>query len=393
MNIFPYRLDIIHQNSDHFYTALKEAADASELLLKKRLGKYVNGYIEYLESHNIESLRTEKEYMLDLLILGVLWNEYSAYAANTSDKSVFTMLLSAKLRASGKKTLKERADKFRNKFLHKMMMNEGPVILNTDLKGLGKLISWLAATAEFNHELARVRLIENYLRILNPVISENLLAAAAGCAFEFVLQTERFLGKFVSGLNCFIESKKEYYKIKEDCVSCLKGKAQYYLNMAGAEIMNRAYRKDFVQCERKALLIPGCLRIDIEKCKAEITARGLKCKMCDKNCRVAELKREGIKNGYEVMVLLHSSDLSEWSGARAGENIGLTACTCVPNLLRGGLELKSHNIAAQCVFTDYNACKKHWLDKDIPNDLNSNRLSRIMNNDVNELIAGGSIRN
>ena len=91
----------------------------------------------------------------------------------------------------------------------------------------------------------------------------------------------------------FLKEKQHEHLFKEDVIFCGRKEVEYHLNMVGAEIMNRAFNNEFNERPRKALLLPGCMRISQEICKAEETKLGLRCTECLKNCNVHQLNRYG----------------------------------------------------------------------------------------------------
>ena len=61
----------------------------------------------------------------------------------------------------------------------------------------------------------------------------------------------------------------DWNKYREDFLFCSRKEVEYHLNMVGAQIMNEAYRKEFLKTKEKGLLLPSCMRIKDEKnCKA-----------------------------------------------------------------------------------------------------------------------------
>lgn len=75
----------------------------------------------------------------------------------------------------------------------------------------------------------------------------------------------------------------------------------------------------------------------------------------------------------------HSSGFS--ISLRKRENstdTGLMGVTCILNLLAGGYEMKRLNIAAQCIFLDYCACKKQWDKSGMATRLNVEELINIV---------------
>ncbi len=151
--------------------------------------------------------------------------------------------------------------------------------------------------------------------------------------------------------------------------------------MVGAELMNRAFRNEFLKSETKVVLVPGCMRGRREgECKAVKVKEGLICNECLPGCRVNQLRNLGKKysgdNGFEVYIIPHASDLSLWSPQSGRPKRGVIASACVTTLVEGGWELKRYDVPAQCVLLDYSGCKKHWHSVGFPTLLNIRELKR-----------------
>lgn len=55
----------------------------------------------------------------------------------------------------------------------------------------------------------------------------------------------------------YVIVKREIWR--KDVIFCVSRRAEYHLNMVGAEIMNRAYRERFIKTPKKAVLLPACM--------------------------------------------------------------------------------------------------------------------------------------
>jgi hypothetical protein len=149
--------------------------------------------------------------------------------------------------------------------------------------------------------------------------------------------------------------------------------------MVGAEIMNRAFRDDFLRSEQKTILVPGCMRLrSVKECAGTKTPDGLRCSGCEPKCRVNQLRQLGLRQSFDVVVIPHSSDLSRWA-PRPGEPVtGVVASACLSVLVQGGWELKRYAVPAQCVVLDYCGCKKHWHSTGIPTRLSVAELRHVL---------------
>ncbi|MGE5317812.1 MAG: DUF116 domain-containing protein, partial [Chloroflexota bacterium] len=177
----------------------------------------------------------------------------------------------------------------------------------------------------------------------------------------------------------FLRNAADTYKWREDRISCTRSEEEYHLNMVGAELMNRAFRQDFENTDKKAVLLPGCMRKSpFSNCKASKVPGGLKCEGCTPGCRVNELRKTGRKNGFDVYVIPHASDLSQWSPSKRKDSLGVVASACLTTLVEGGWELKRYGVPAQCVVLEYSGCKKHWHPEGIETEINPEILLHLI---------------
>jgi hypothetical protein len=153
--------------------------------------------------------------------------------------------------------------------------------------------------------------------------------------------------------------------------------------MVGAEIMNRAFRRQFHASDRKTVLLPGCMRLRPEKeCEGVKTRDGIRCSGCEATCRVNQLRVLGMRQAFDVMVIPHSSDLSRW-GPKPGRPVtGVVASACLSVLVQGGWELKRYGVPAQCVLLNECGCKKHWHREGFPTRIDVRELKNVLRSPV-----------
>lgn len=207
----------------------------------------------------------------------------------------------------------------------------------------------------------------------------EMFKAIESFTFWFKEEAQKELGRYTENVDSFLKNAGEHYKWREDRISCTRSEEEYHLNMVGAELMNRALRREFEQTDSKAVLLPGCMRkLPAWECKATKVPGGLKCIGCTPGCKVNDIRQLGRKNDFQVYVIPHASDLSQWSPAKRKDNLGVVASACLTTLVEGGWELKRYGVAAQCVVLEYSGCKKHWHPEGIETGISTAELLRIL---------------
>jgi len=185
------------------------------------------------------------------------------------------------------------------------------------------------------------------------------------------------LRQYTANVDNFLAEKHGDHLWNEDVIFCGRKEVEYHLNMVGAEIMNRAFNQEFESRPRKALLLPGCMRISEVICKSEETKLGLRCIGCVKNCNVHQLTDMGEIYGFEVYVISHESSAFSKSSKEDREELGIIGVACVSNLIAGGWKSDSLGIPAQCVLLDSASCKNHWDSNGIPTGINIDHLMKL----------------
>jgi len=102
---------------------------------------------------------------------------------------------------------------------------------------------------------------------------------------------------------------------------------------------------------------------------------------CTPGCKVNDLRKTGKKHDFDVYVIPHASDLSQWSPSKRKESLGVVASACLTTLVEGGWELKRYGVPAQCVVLEYSGCSKHWHPEGIETEINSEILLRILSSE------------
>ncbi|MFZ5351961.1 MAG: DUF116 domain-containing protein [Bacillota bacterium] len=381
MKTITYSLKVNEIDSDNYY---KDAGKAAEIVAAEGiqvLSQSISGFKGYIEKNRLEAVRSDEEYMLELLTLGVLWLRYSDDAAvlNQISKQVLTELVS--LRQKGG-SMKPGADFLRGILgtfvLHAEHRPELVCVLEFSVKNFNNLIQWLAATGEFSQEVKRLDNWLSYIEELNEEEASDLLAESVYFAMWFEEESLKHVGKYTDNVESYLETVGERHRWREDLIFCSRQRLEYHLNMVGAEVMNKAYRKDFINSERKAILLPACIRKKLKGgCRAENVEGVLYCAGCDPKCQVYKISRLAERNDYQVLIIPHESTAFTDNKMKSG-GLGVIGVACVLNLLAGGWKAKSLGIPAQCVLLDYCGCRNHWDEEGFTTEINMDRLQEIM---------------
>lgn len=317
------------------------------------------------------------ECLLDLLIAGILWNQYKGCWGKSIELKAKILNQLYVLRQNNPQ-LKPFVDKVRGKLSYSLLNNSSIPDISISLSNLEKLCVWLSATNEFNEEVKRIEIWMLFMATLPEKKYVELLNNILDFASWFKIEAKKNLGIFTKGVDAFLAKHTENYKGKEDYFFTGRSEVEYHLNMAGAAIMNRCMKDDFLAADHKVLLLPSCMAKN-NNCKAYEVMHGYVCAHCTKGCSILEASSRMKENGGHTFIVHHSSGFSKslkrWANKK---NVGLIGTACTLNLLTGGYEMKRLNIPAQCIFLNYSGCKKHWASVNIPTSIDLHQLQNIV---------------
>ena len=370
MEKITYFLCESNESSTEFY---KKNLNFSKKVLNKLEDNFsndINDYMNYINKNNMEQLRSKSEYLLEILMIGVFWKEHVNKAISLSKIPRNILIKLSTLRE--KESIKKIVDINRGLYLFLNRRSNDKVKIS--LENYKKLVNYLKACGDYKEEAKRLEVWISYFFSLNKNKVDKILTSYLEFAKYFEDISQEVLGIYTKNVNLFLKNIDKKYKYREDFLFCSRKEVEYHLNMVGAQIMNEAYRKEFLKTKEKGLLLPSCMRIKDEKnCKAIKTEEGYICNSCSKNCNVNKYDKLGKKYNFQVYIIPHESSISVKNKIKDG-HIGIIGVACVLNLISGGLKAKNLGFVPQCVFLDYCGCKDHWHDKGIITDINMSYL-------------------
>ena len=372
MEKITYFLCESNESSTEFY---KKNLNFSKKVLNKLEGNFsndINDYMNYINKNNMEQLRSKSEYLLEILMIGVFWKEHVNKAITLSKIPRNILIKLSTLRE--KESIKKIVDINRGLLEYLFLNRRSNDKVKISLENYKKLVNYLKACGDYKEEAKRLEVWISYFFSLNKNKVEKILTSYLEFARYFEDISQEVLGIYTKNVNLFLKNIDKKYKYREDFLFCSRKEVEYHLNMVGAQIMNEAYRKEFLKTKEKRLLLPSCMRIKDEKnCKAIKTEEGYICNSCSKNCNVNKYDKLGKKYNFQVYIIPHESSISVKNKIKDG-HIGIIGVACVLNLISGGLKAKNLGFVPQCVFLDYCGCKDHWHDKGIITDINMSYL-------------------
>lgn len=336
----------------------------------------VDAYGEFVELNGVEARRTNTEYLLEALMLGVMWRSRGREATQCD----------ANTRGLISELVRERrggAAKRRDATCAELVGREPSVKrgrIDPTSNEIDQLLEWMLASGEYDDEYGRLEGWKAFLSTTQPATNREILRLMMAFAVRFEAAAERQLGAFTVGVDAFLREELPSRPKSEDTMQCSRRRVEYHLNMVGAEILNRAWRNDFLRCRRHVVVMPGCARMRSDSdCRASRGRTELKCSHCNLGCAVSTATRQSERVGDEAYAVRHGSDFSQFLASETlrGGDVGIVGVACVPGLMGAGWRARAQGLAAQCILLNASGCN-HWMRVAAPTSFDLAELSRIL---------------
>jgi uncharacterized protein len=365
-----YSLRLGADNSGGYYDSISAFADEWEKMARLAVGDLIADFRKERLDRDLPD-RAPSVCAFDLLVIGVLLREHGAESRALPGwgKGILHRLVMAQ----------ERWPKFEGLFKTLRGMIYKAVSPGSNPKytqnALDGLISWLDAVGESTQS---ARIIEWSQFFQEHDITDNAIQCCQKIALDFAGTSQDKLGAYTKSVETFLRTQASTSMFRYDAVLRNRTRLEYHLAMLGTEILNRAYRKDFLACPQKMVIVPPCMRIKPDgECKAVVTPYGEKCAACTPACRVNQVSRLGEKHGFGVFMIPDELRIFG-SGGNQRDPIGVVGVSCALTNWSGGWDAERLGIPAQGLLLDYVGCKYHWHKKGVPTDTNFKELLKIL---------------
>ena len=379
-NCITYLLTDQSKNSNEYYMCISNFSNEVLEKIEIEANNIIEDFIHFVKNNNIEEARSREEYELEFLIIGVLWKTYITRALNADrlPLNILKFLFSLRTKL---KFFKKSVDNLRGRLAYKYLLKKEvqPSTVSYDESDFEKLLLWLTASGEFKYECERMNTWLLFLKNNTEEYTIKVNKNAFKMSLWFEKRSREVLGMYTPNVQNFLNTSYKFYKKREDNVFCGRKEVEYHLNMVGAEILSKAFRKLFVKTKERKVLLPACVCLKPEGvCKRKKVEDGFLCGNCSKSCRVNGLTELGKSHNFQVLIVPHETDaFSNTKNIRYGD-VGVVGVACVLNLIEGGLKARNLNLVPQCVILDYCGCKNHWNKNGIQTDINCKKLFEIL---------------
>lgn len=210
----------VNRNSNVYYQHVRKFTDeviecAAELLMPS-----VKEFREHLRASGTEELRTDEEYVLELLSFGLLWKLYSGYALAVRWAPLTTLEQMAEWRKVHQR-LKPAIDLIRGVLMTLFLFpsrGEKKTETHPTLQDVDRLCRWYAATGEFREQALRFIRWRAYWETMPASRWEKGTAVVFAFVDWFIIRSEEALGVYTENVEGFLEQSKDRYRWREDRV-------------------------------------------------------------------------------------------------------------------------------------------------------------------------------
>lgn len=349
------------EDSKEYYIIIKKVSKDMKEYLNINCEDIVSEFMEFIKMNNIETLRSKEEYGIEVILIGVMWNEYISNAIKNKRVPISLCNKLSDLRNKSKR-FKKNIDLIRGVINSRLLIRKGDNNIQIEKKEFSLLLKWMGAVGDFKEEIIRMKNWEIFFENNSEKAFKKVIVIANNTIEYLYKVSDYSIGSYIQGLEKFLSNYKNDHKNKEDIIYCGKRKIHYYFNMVSAEIMNEAYEKSFRSAKEKLVFLPGCIRQVKNVCKGIKTENGYKCIGCFKDCNGNKIRSIGEKEGFKTYIIPRETDL-RIGNENESKSIGIIGIACITNLISGGFKAIRLGFIPQCILLDYCGCNHWYKDK------------------------------
>ncbi len=338
---------------------------------KKELGLFRESSL----SKNDPVANTIEGNVLDLLILGMFWNEYHTLVPKYSKlkRSLLVSLihLNSQNRRVGTKLEILRGKEPRNNA-------ELKIATEVSLEQFNALSGWLLTQKEFHGEAERIQLWGLFFEFYPKAFFESLFPRIIAFSQWFMQEANSVLGENYQSLSQFDETDYSRFPEKVGSVTFHSNRALYYLNLVGSSIFNRAERCSFESTRYKSVVLPSCM-IKKQNCQAMVIDNIRYCGHCTSNCPVSLVTRKMNSQGIETVVMEQDGQLfKRLNKYLEKKHSGVVLASNSNNSLENAFTMKKEGIVSQIVGLDQVWAGSNALEYNGGTNVSVHRLVKIV---------------
>lgn len=338
-------------------------------------------------SRDLLNLRCENEIgagwtsLQAVLLFGVLWRDYGAWAQKLNPADVHLMAEVCRLREAApemKETLDQsRADAYAE-FLS-LKPEAGASLPSLTLPNLERFFLFLEALGDYSRTVDMLRCFVLELSKNGPLFLQRSLLEAVAFANWFSKAADTALGSLTHSCDEYICQQRMAARDDAEQLGRMRSATEIQLNLVLADLMQQANLGAFEEAGNTIVLAPRCLcDKDSESCQAIEDSGSYTCTHCSGGCVVPALERLCDEYDAELVLIEHSRNFTAWIDDPVRvKDAGIIGVACAVNLVEGGLEASRRGIPVACVPLDHPGCT-HWFEKREGSQVNLTALEELL---------------
>ncbi len=344
--------------AEAFYPYIESLTDKVLSEGEKRFSQLISQFEGSRFSHSFPKNLTRNEALLDILILGSLWNLYKGQWGNSSLRNTERIYKKMHQLQAAPSDHSAKVEKLRQKLARRVLNNPGYTRGDFTPDQFKLLCIWLSATNEFSEEAFRMYPWISFFDTIPAVMAHQYLGGIIDFANWFDMESHREYRKFSATYNGLSKPFNRGEKGRNPKYRNGREEVEYHLNLVGATLLNRKMRPAFQGSKHQIVFLPGRLAKS-ENCQSVEILKGSVCSHCTADCEIAKISLELKELGIYTFLINEPSGISEYLDKWTNQTeVGIMGIHHALDLLSISLEMRRRNIPSQCLPLEYNNARK-----------------------------------
>lgn len=323
-----------NNTSDDLYFDLSYLTNKIRKHMKREFSSELEDFAEFHKISSYEGKRYENEYIVDILLIGVVWKEFidkslniSKYCYKLMEKYTYDAKELGKLKTEFKNNI------IKNKFYKNYYgRNKDDKVALTNFNNFDTLVKYLACIKDYKEYYDRLCIWRDFLSNLRGEYCQRFLSKIISTYDSYYCKIDEKLYGYISGYDEYLAKIKLARYSQIDLFNIYVPKSLVYLNLIGSQLVNEVNLSLLEEVQEKFCIMSSAYLTKGKKCTTPLTARGRLCDECSFDCRMSKIAR--IFKLYKYQVYITDVDFLKFENLNLEENVAIISFSDVSNLLK-----------------------------------------------------------
>lgn len=237
MNAPTYALRPMSSQGETYLEVVRQLADWV-VLSGDVLRPVIEAYAEFVELDGREPRRPSSEYLLEALLLGVVWRARGADVLDCGlvQRGVVTDLVRERRDVTGSQ---------HTATISELKPSHGRTKrgrIDPTLQEITQLFDWMVRTADYDGECQRLEGWKAFLSTTSAGTNREILRLIVAFAVRFEATSNRLLGPYTESMDSYSNLQLGRRGEMGATSASLRRNVEHHLNVVGAELLDRAWR-------------------------------------------------------------------------------------------------------------------------------------------------------